>query len=186
MKFLSIDTKKNKNCETEVRPADFQTAHLFIQTWVTDYSTRILRDPKFPYSIFRWDKIVAFSQVVGSPMRCFGAFTNDRLDGLLCLNTEDGKLKIEFIATAPWNYHTIGKMRRIGSGLIYYTIRTSIYKGYEGEFLLNAVPDAEKFYEAIGMIATGNVNKAGYKEYFMSKDGATEFISKFKRYVIKE
>jgi hypothetical protein len=186
VKFLSYDTRRKEECETEIRSVDQMTSHLFVQTWVPDYIIRFVRGPRYQYSLFQWDKIIAHSQVVGSTMRCYGAFTNVRLDGLLCLNIEDEKLKIEYIATAPWNYHTFGKMRRVGSGLIYFTIRISNYKKHEGEFLLDALADAERFYESIGMSPTGKVNNLGLREYFMSKEGAMSFSKEFKKYVTKE
>lgn len=185
MKFKSYDSIQKQECETEITNIDANIASLFIQTWIPDYLYRSLKDPNFGYAIFAWDKIIKFSFVVGSPSRCYGAFTSSRLDGLLCLSRID-KIKIEYIATAPWNYYTIGKMRRIGSGLIFFTIRTSIYSGFAGEFFLNALPDAEKFYESIGMKATGNINKNGLKEYYMKKDKATAFAEAFKEYVISK
>jgi hypothetical protein len=186
MIFLSYDAIKKEECETEIRGVDIATPHLFIQSWVSDFIYRTLKDgPNFKYSLFPWDKIMKSTFVVGSPWRCYGAFTNIRLDGLLCLGVNT-KLEIKFIATAPWNYYTIGKMRRIGSGLIYFTIKTSEYLGKDGEFMLNAVPDAEEFYEGIGMIATGTKNQAGLKEFCMAKDNAVSFRERFRKYVVKE
>lgn len=183
MKFKSYDTTQQKECETEIQNVDAKTASLFIQTWVPDYLYRSLRDPNFSYALFQWDKIIKLSFVVGSPYRCYGAFTYSRLDGLLCLSRAD-ILKIEYIATAPWNYYTVGKMRRIGSGLIFFAIRSSHYSGLEGKFFLNALPDAERFYEYIGMEATGNKNQSGLKEYCMPKNNAASFAEKFEKYVI--
>jgi len=185
VKFKSFNTVDHCECETEIRNADLETIDLFIQTWVVDYITRILKDPSFPYAPFPWDKIIKTSFIVGYNHRCYGAFTSSRLDGLLALSKNKG-LKVEFIATAPWNYYTIARMKRIGSGLIYFTIKTSHYSGLEGEFFLNALPDAEKFYEKIGMRFTGNVNKEGLKEYFMPKNEAASFLKNFKEYIIEE
>ncbi len=185
MKFWSYDAINKQKCETKIRTADPETAHLFVQTWVPDYIFRILKDPSFSYQLFEWNKFIRYSFVVGSKWRCYGAFTKTRLDGLLSLESDDD-LWIRFIATAPWNYYTIGKMRRIGSGLIYFTIRASIYNGRQGEFLLNALPDAEKFYKGCGMVATGNVSEAGLKEYRMPKESASLFSTKFKKHVIRE
>lgn len=185
MIFLSYDTVNEKECRTQIINADLKTSHLFVQTWVPDYIYRTLRDPNYSYGLFEWDKIIALSQVVGTTVRSYGAFTHERLDGLLCLNIEEDKLKIEFIATAPWNYYTVGKMKRIGSGLICFTIRISNYTNHGSEFLLDALPDAEKFYEDIGMTKTGNVNCSGLKEYFMSKNVAISFSNEFKKYIVK-
>jgi len=183
MKFSSYDNSWKKDCETEIRNADLATSRLFIQTWVPDYLNRILKDPGLKYALFEWDKIIKFSFVVGSIWKCFGAFTATRLDGLLCLSF-DKKLKIDFVATAPWNYSSKGKMRRIGSGLIYFVITNSHYLGQGGEFLLNALPDAEEFYENLGMEETGNRNEVNLKEYRMPKEAAVSVQKIFKEYVI--
>jgi hypothetical protein len=183
MKFRSYDNSQKKECETEIRNADLATSRLFIQTWVPDYLNRILKDPSLKYALFEWNKIIKFSFVVGSIWKCFGAFTDTRLDGLLCLSFDKG-LKIDFIATAPWNYSPKGKMRRIGSGLICFVITNSHYLGQEGEFMLNALPDAETFYENLGMEATGKINDVNLKEYRMPKEPAVSFQKHFKEYVI--
>ncbi|MFX0140465.1 MAG: hypothetical protein ACFFDN_42895 [Candidatus Hodarchaeota archaeon] len=183
MKFLSYDCIEEKECETEIKNADLDTSRQFVQTWTPDYLTRLLKDPNFSYGFFEWDKIIKSSYILGFNWRCFGAFTNNRLDGLLCLSI-NSILKIEFIATAPWNYYINGRMRRIGSGLIFFTIQTSINHGRGGEFLLYSLPDAEKFYEDIGMEATGNMSDFGPKEYKMPKAKAESFFDNFKKYII--
>ncbi|MEW6664608.1 MAG: hypothetical protein AB1512_05235 [Thermodesulfobacteriota bacterium] len=118
MKFISYDSKRKVELETEIRSAELTSIQLFVQTWVPDYLMRALRDVDFSYPLFQWEEILKRSFMVGSPWRCFGAFTEKRLDGLLCLAIHEGNLKIEFVATAPWNYSPEGKMRRIGTGMI--------------------------------------------------------------------
>lgn len=185
MKFKSFNTEKDTECITEIRNADANTSHLFVQTWVPDFLTRFMKDPNFGYSFFEWDKIINSSLILGSTWRCFGAFTESRLDGLLCLSS-NAEPKIQFLATAPWNYFTVKKMSRIGSGLIYFTIKASTFLEKKGEFKLNSVPDAEKFYEQIGMIYTGVKNREGLKEYKMFKNNAEAFLGNFRPNVIEE
>lgn len=186
MIFQSYDVGKKIDCETEIKSAEMQTIHIFVQTWVPDHLIRSLKDPNFSYGLFEWDKIIKLSFVVGSPLRCYQALTNSQLDGLLCLSLENNKLKIEFIATAPWNYYTVGKMRRIGSGMIYFVIKRGIYAGGKGDFYLDALPDAEKFYQKIGMTKTGQKNKANLNEYYMPVQEASTYLKTFKKYIIQE
>ena len=183
MKFLAYDCIDEKECETEIKNADEDTSYQFIQTWVPNYLSRWLRDPNLSYELFEWDKIIKSSYILGFDWKCFGALTNSRLDGLLCLRI-NSVLTIEFIATAPWNYYIGGRMRRIGSGLICFTIQTSLNHGREGEFLLYSLPDAEKFYDDIGMVATGDMSDFGPKEYKMPKAKAVSFLDNFKKYII--
>jgi hypothetical protein len=185
MKFLSYDNEKGEEYTTEVRNADSKTTNIFVQTWVSSHLLRTLKEVDYSYALFEWDKILKISFIPGSPFRCYGSYTGARLEGLLCLSV-DGKVKVEFLATAPWNYGKRGKMRRIGSGLVYFVIKNSIYLGQDGCFYLDALPDAEKFYEGIGMTSTGNMNSAGLREYKMGNKEAYIFIVNFKKYVIEE
>jgi len=186
MIFRSYDVRKKADCETEIKNTEIQTIHLFVQTWVPDHLVRSLKDPNFSYGLFEWDKIIKLSFVVGSQFRCYQALTDGQLDGLLCLSLEKGKLKIEFIATAPWNYYTVGKMRRIGSGMVYFVIKRGIYAGGKGDFYLKALPDAEAFYQKIGMVETGQKNKANLNEYYMPVKEASSYLKNFKKHIIND
>jgi len=180
VKFKTHDTIKKIFSETEIRPADLITAHLFVQTWVGDVIVRCMKNPHFAYTIFPWDRIIRASFIVGATHTCFAAYTDTRLDGLLSL-TKSQTIRIDFIATAPWNYYVGGKMRGIGAGLVFYTIHVSRHSGFEGEFFLYAVPDAERYYSGIGMVPTGKANQADLKEFRMPKAQASAFASSFGR-----
>jgi hypothetical protein len=184
MIFKSLDTVSGKEEETEIRNVVSDDVTSFIQTWVTFYINIILKQPDFKYRLFPWNKIIGLSFTLGSKYKCFSAVTGDRLDGLISLE-RNGSLYIAYIATAPWNYYKIGKMRRIGLGLVYYTIKTSQYIGGGGEFNLTALSDAEEFYEKIGMVQTGNVVK-GMKEYHMPKAQSELIVKDFKSHVVKD
>ncbi len=145
--FYTVTLYK-KDCETEITNSNLESIRQFIQTWVPDYVMRQIRNVDFSYSFFPWELILKQSFLVGNPWSCFSALTHKRLDGLLCLAIEDDKLKIEYIATAPWNYYTEGKMRRIGSGLIYYTMRYSIYINCDGELTRQNCHERHPIYYA--------------------------------------
>jgi hypothetical protein len=185
MKFLSYDGKEQKEHETQIRNVKDSDIDDFINTWVTFMIRKMVSDLDFDYQLFPWDKIIRTSLTMGFGHKCYCATTNQRIDGMLSLSKDDTSLHINFIATAPWNYYKNGKMRRIGEGLIYYTIKTSQYLGLNGEFLLNAVSAAEKFYENRGMAQTGKTS-SGLKEYHMSKEKASIFEKKFDKYIISK
>jgi len=184
MKFRSYSSVDKQEYETEVRSAKMDDVAEFVQTWVSYYINKSLTNPQFKYDLFKWNKIIKASLTMGFGHKCFSAYTESRLDGLLSLS-KDENLHIDYIATAPWNYYVSGKIRRIGYGLIYYAIRTSHYIGLNGEFYLNALPQAEKFYERIGMVHTGKVVHE-LKEYHLSTTKAVDFETVFKKYVISE
>jgi len=186
MRFKSYDSIKNSECETEIRSADANAIQDF-RLWDIYVDHKIIqeKDRDFNYRIFEWDKILRMSLNLGFDYSCFAAYTGTRLDGLLSLRNQQ-KLYLDFFATAPWNYFGAkGKMRRIGSGLVYFTIKASRAAGFGGAFSLYALEDAERYCERIGMVHTGHF-KFGLKEYHMAQKEAAVFERYFRKYIIHE
>lgn len=187
VKFVSYDSEEKIECVTEIRSADSDTIRDFSLLWDTFVDDKILRekDKNFNYRIFQWDKIIHMSVNLGFDYTCYAAYTETRLDGLLSLRNQNS-LYLDFFATAPWNYYgSAGKMRRIGSGLIYFTIKTSLSLSLDGEFFLYALEDAEKFCDRIGMVQTGHF-KFGLKEYHMVKEKSAAFERDFSKFIINQ
>jgi hypothetical protein len=187
VKFISYDSIKKVECETEIRSANSNAINDFSLMWDTYVDKKIVkeRDQNFHYRIFEWDRIIHMSINLGFDYTCYAAYTGTQLDGLLSLRNQNN-LYLDFFSTAPWNYYaTAGKMRRIGSGLVYFTIKTSFSFSLDGEFFLYAIEDAEKYCERIGMVHTGQF-KFGLKEYHMSKDKAAIFEKDFRQYIINK
>jgi len=185
LKFISYDSIEKIETETEIRNADSDTIRDFKLTWDPYVDEKILieKDRNFNYRIFEWDRIILMSLNLKFDDKCFAAYTGTRLDGLLSLRHHNN-LYLDFFATAPWNYFgTAGRMRRIGSGLVYFTIKTSMSLGLNGEFFLYALKDAERYCEMIGMFHTGSF-KFGLENFHMPKDNAVMFERGFRRYVI--
>jgi len=185
LKFISYDSLVKIETETEIRNADSDTIRDFRLTWDPYVDEKILRekDRNFNYRIFEWDRIILMSLNIKFEDKCFAAYTGTRLDGLLSLRHQNN-FYLDFFATAPWNYFgTAGRMRRIGSGLVYFTIKTSMSLGLDGEFFLYAIKDAERYCEMIGMVRAGHF-KFGLEKFHMSKDKAAVFEKGFRRYII--
>jgi len=187
VKFISYDSVEKTEYETEIQKVTSHTIGDFNLTWNPYVDEKIIKekDRDFNYRCFEWDRLIYMSLNLGFGYTCFAAYTGQRLDGLLSLRTQNSKtLYLDFFSTAPWNYFgTAGKMRRIGSGLIYFTIKSSISLFLDGAFFLYAIEDAEKYCERIGMVDTGHF-KFGLKEYYMSKDSAAIFEKGFQKYII--
>lgn len=184
MKFYTYDSIENTECVTEITLADERTIDDFA-SWEIFFDEMILqkRDKRFHYRIFEWNKLIHMSLTLGFEYRCYAAYTGSRLDGLLSLRKGE-TLYIDFLSTAPWNYFkTGGRMRRIGSGFVYFTILQSHSLSCRGSFSLFAIEDAEGFCEISGMIPTGRF-KFGLKEYTMSPQQAIVFAKKFRRHII--
>jgi hypothetical protein len=189
VKFISYDSIEKSECETEIRGANSDTVRDFKLTWDPYVDEKIVRekDRDFNYRCFEWDRLIRLSLDFGFDYTCFAAYTGTRLDGLLTLrNQNNDRMYLDFFASAPWNYFgTAGRMRRIGSGLVIFTIKTSVSAGLGGEFSLYAIEDAEKYCERIGMIPTGQF-KYGLREYHMSKEKAAVFEEGFRKFIINE
>lgn len=186
MRFRAYDSIENIEYETEIRGADANAIQEF-RLWDTYVDQKIIRekDRNFNYRIFEWDKILRMSLDLGFDYSCYAAYTGTRLDGLLTLRNQD-KLHLDFFATAPWNYFGVkGKMRRIGSGLVYFTINASRVSGFNGEFSLYALEETEEYCEKIGMVHTGHF-KFGLKKYHMAQQEAAVFERNFRKYIIHE
>ncbi len=185
VKFLSYDSVDTIAYETEIRSATSDTIRDFSVTWEPYVDDKIIRqkDRDFNYRCFEWDRIINMSLSSVFIDKCYAAYTGTRLDGLLSLRHQR-RLYLDFFATAPWNYYdTAGRMRRIGSGLVYFTIKTSLSLSLDGEFVLYALGESEQYCERIGMAPTGDY-KFGLKKYHMSKDKAAIFERSFRQYII--
>jgi len=186
VKFLSCDTVEKKELKTTIREATTATIRAFRTTWEPYVDDKIIwqKDRDFNYRCFEWDRIINMSLNSVFIDKCYAAYTGTRLDGLLSFRHQR-RLYLDFFATAPWNYGKGGRMRRIGSGLVYFTIRRSLSLSLEGEFLVYALGDSEPYWKKIGMAPTGNY-KFGLAEYHMSKDNAAIFENDFQKFVIAE
>jgi len=187
VKFLSHDIVEKIEYETEIRGATSDTVRDFGATWNPYVDDKIIRqkDRDFNYRCFEWDRIINMSLSSVFIDKCYAAYTGTRLDGLLSFRHER-RLYLDFFATAPWNYYgTAGRMRRIGSGIVYFTIKASLSLSLDGQFFLYALGGSEQYCERIGMAHTGDY-KFGLKKYHMSKDKAAIFEKTFRKYIITE
>jgi hypothetical protein len=186
VKFLSYDTGEKIERETKIREATTGTIHAFRRTWEPYVDDKVIwqKDRDFNYRCFEWDRIINMSLNSVFIDKCYAAYAGTRLEGLLSFRHQR-RLYLDFFATAPWNYGKGGRMRRTGSGLVYFTIKTSLSLSLEGEFLVYALGDSEPYWKRIGMTPTGNY-KFGLMEYLMSKDKAAIFKNVFQKYVIAE
>jgi hypothetical protein len=185
VKFLSFDSVENIECETEIVRATSETIRDFKATWEPYVDDKIIRqrDRDFHYRCFEWDRIINMSLSSVFIDKCFAAYTGTRLDGLLSFR-HHRILYLDFFATAPWNYYgTAGRMRRIGIGLVYFTIKNSLSLSLDGEFVLYALGGSEQYCERIGMVTTGDF-MFGLKKYALSKDKAALFERSFRKYII--
>jgi GNAT superfamily N-acetyltransferase len=114
-----------------------------------------------------WDwaaKLAAF----GRDGRFYGIETDGMIQGLMLLRLDkQGRLPaqqssplvyVDYIEAAPWNLIALGnppRFRGVGTALLKVAIRESYRRGWEGRFGLHSLPQAEGFYQRIGMTDLG-------------------------------
>jgi hypothetical protein len=82
-----------------------------------------------------------------------------------------------FLATAPWNRGPKRLYKGVGTMLLTKAILTSVDRGYEGHFWLEALPGAESFYRHIGMIELpARDPKTGLRQFKFDADTARAFL----------
>ncbi|MEO1353908.1 MAG: GNAT family N-acetyltransferase [Cyanobacteria bacterium J06635_15] len=102
----------------------------------------------------------------GSGYESYAIEWNEITQGLLALETHYHRSQIDSdrgqplvyvqaLATAPWNRRTAQSGRQfsgIGALLLNFARRRSLQLGYGGRVALHALPNAERFYEALNMM----------------------------------
>jgi hypothetical protein len=104
-------------------------------------------------------------------------------DGYFCRLDEQRKaplVYVWFVATAPWNLPAAGSgtYRGIGYTFLSTAIQMSFDLEFKGRIGLHSLPQAESYYDKIGMICLGSdTEKQGMKYYEMTPGQAQAFIS---------
>lgn len=107
----------------------------------------------------------------------------DRSGNLQCaaIVTNLGEhLRLEFIATAPWNItkDSSKSVSEAGTSLMVELVRESKRLGYSGRILLEAVSGSPAFYQGIGFIRT-EFGSASAPEMELSPSAADEFLKRY-------
>jgi hypothetical protein len=89
---------------------------------------------------------------------------------------------VDEVAVAPWNRAVIGRRRYEGLGklMLAVAVSRSLDEGMEGRCGLHSLPQAEGFYQKIGMRDVGLVDDHGLK-YFEFEPAAAETFIKVRK-----
>lgn len=139
---------------------------------------------------WRWEKKVA---IVGHllPYPTLAVEFESDAQGLMLLET-DGKfgrlptqsskplVYVVFLATAPWNLPAIvqrPRFRGVGTMLMRAAVEMSVELGFKGRIGLHSLPQAESFYETLGMTAVErDVDKENLIYCEMTPERAAAFL----------
>jgi GNAT superfamily N-acetyltransferase len=152
-------------------------ANTFVNEWVSVHVMKSLVDDNWDYGMFTWDLILRSPRYVS-----FAAVdAAGRLEGLLALgrSPEGGFLKVEFLATAPWNYGSARERNGVGTGLLSHAIDQSKAAGCGGAVTLSSTARSESFYEGRGFVRTGARCTQNLAIFNLPADRAGGFQSKY-------
>jgi hypothetical protein len=87
---------------------------------------------------------------------------------------------LDYLEVAPWNRPELGTPRRlagVGSALVTAAVALSVEEGFKGRLGLHSLPQADAFYDGIGMEHIGSDPDYQNLSYFeMTEEKATMFL----------
>ena len=147
----------------------------FIDMWVPMFMVRKSRDKTWTYRLFQWHQIL---QHPG--LKSYAAVDGQRtLEGLLATSAQPPYLKVDFVATAPWNHGEPKRRKGVGSGLIGAAIMLSKEMGLGGVLILASTPESETYYEHMGFERTGERDQEGLAVFRLTPERAEKIIQAY-------
>ncbi|MEQ1917953.1 MAG: hypothetical protein ABL955_02050 [Elusimicrobiota bacterium] len=120
---------------------------------------------------WEWDKILKESRGRGSLIECYALLTNDRLQGLVSLDTaghatgEGRALVVDYVSSNPANRRGPDAVKDVGRVFIGFAVHRSKELGFEGRLWLESLSNAETFYDRIGFSKLPGRSKEGHVTY---------------------
>lgn len=155
--------------------ADASHANDFRTRWAGFAAVQKIKEPSWNYRLFPWDQIIA------APALYTVAALDDAngVEGFMAIrripSLTPPRVKIDFLATAPWNYGR-GKLRSgVGPALLNFAITVSDHLGYQGALTLSSLPASESFYDQRSFRRTGQVDHEGLVVFELDPSGAQAF-----------
>lgn len=156
-----------------VRPASRRDLLNFREMWVPYALYLKGSEREFGYRLFTWDEILVREAYTCWAASCDGSLT----DGLLALRAAEGMMKVEFLATAPWNFGKDPLTRGVGVGLLAFAVTQSIAEGFGGVLLLSSTPESESFYEHVGFSRTGERDHEDLAVFVLEAANVERFLA---------
>lgn len=156
-----------------------------------DRLRNLLSRDQWPESLhWDWEKkapLLELAAEAGFGVRCEGkwqgvvltenAFYTSRIEPVKPI------IYISFVEIAPWNWKLpqlgcMGDFKGVGSWLFRRAVEQSVQEEFKGRVGLHALPQAESFYEKLGMTGFGpDPKKDNLAYYELSRDAATAIIN---------
>ncbi len=174
VKIVAIAT--DEEVAAEVRPARLGDIVLW-QQW-QDRMPAAAEDAHW-----RWDEYILMAEIFSQQLACFALLAEGQIQGLMLLELEHendlGERDIHGLrlSSAPWNRGTARRYKGVGTALLDRAVLLSVEKGFKGRFWLEALPNAERFYQRLGLIELSEPEtKTGLKQYKFDATTAKDFL----------
>lgn len=129
----------------------------FTSAWVPWFLQKKFTDSNWNYRLFEWDEILEndFYQNVAA------VDPRGLLHGLMAFRLRSDHVRVDFVATAPFNFGRAGARKGVGSALLSHAVQLSIANGHKGKLLLASTPESESYYETHMFRRTGKQDDEG-------------------------
>lgn len=168
-----------------IQAAGPDDVHSFVNVWVPFDLIKKLTDTTWNYRKFPLDQIIALG-MSDPTIATFAAKAGAHTEGLLAIERVRNatKLKVAFLATAPWNYGQQKQRSGIGSGLLAYAVQLSKDGGFAG-VELSSTPESETFYERMGWRRTGRRDHEQLNIFELHPDHVDGFLARHPTFPFK-
>jgi len=134
------------------------------------------RDPKgFTWRIFPWDILIASQAVLTYAV----IDASGQLEGLMSLTRTTQAVKVEYVATAPWNFGPTKQRKGVGPSMLAFASNTSAALKLGGALVLSSTPESETFYDTHGVVHRTQMDR-GLKVYELPAAAAPAFVQKYR------
>jgi hypothetical protein len=158
-----------------LEPSGHDHVRQVVDLWFAFYSNKVLTDSNWTWRWFPWDRIIQHNgyATVGA------VDASGQLEGLLSYTSQPTHIKVEFLATAPWNFGKAGLRKGVGSALLSNAIELSFLAGRGGALSLSSTPESETFYEHHDFVRTGQVDHEQLAIFDLPSSRASNFVDKY-------
>lgn len=171
------------------RADDSWSTYIAIEEAAAITNGRVFKTPEHGH--WEWEKKVKLTEKF-LPYPTLGIDIDGEIQGLMMLKTDGDFCRLDeqakrplvqvyFLSTAPWNLASVASQPRykgVGLALMWAAAQHSVDLGFKGRIGLHSLPQAETFYERIGMTCLGPDSKKQDLKYFeMTEAQAARFLT---------
>jgi hypothetical protein len=135
---------------------------------------------------WEWDHFIHIGVALPQQYPVFALEAGGELQGLMLLEVAlprvaDQGFHVSRLSTAPWNRPPESRLRGVGSVFLGDASLRSLASGHDGRIYLSSLPQAEAFYQRIGMRELQGRDPEGLLQFAWDPDAAWAHIVSLER-----